>query len=370
MEDGRDCYRLRFLLNRRRKTIGLGGFDEAAAHIEKEHVEHLIWQRRRNRPPSARTSAWLETLPDEIHDRLATLGLIEARERCDLPRTVIAYMRAYIASRTDWKKRENYRQAVDKLETFLKRDAPLTAVTKGDCQRWYRWLMSADGANLSANTASQSIKRWRQMMRHAVDDGLIDKNPFDGIKLDLRSDPGKRRYVTAAETEAILEACPDQGGRAIVALARYGGLRCPSEVLALRWSDINWERSRLRVTAPKTVRYGKGERVPPLFPELRDELDALFKIVAPGVKCRADAYVIERYRSSEANLRTTFLRIIRAGVKQFAKPFNNLQTTEDDYLEATRPVGQLVGQSLGHQEPPSDITPGQKSRKKGLRDGC
>ena len=35
-------------------------------------------------------------------------------------------------------------------------------------------------------------------------------------------------------------------------LSRYGGLRCPSENLALRWSDVDWERGRLRVPSPKT----------------------------------------------------------------------------------------------------------------------
>ena len=37
---------------------------------------------------------------------------------------------------------------------------------------------------------------------------------------------------------AILEACPDQEWRTLFALVRYGGLRCPSEVLKLKWSDI------------------------------------------------------------------------------------------------------------------------------------
>ena len=34
----------------------------------------------------------------------------------------------------------------------------------------------------------------------------------------------------------------DAEWKAIIALARYGGLRTPSETMALRWIDIDWER--------------------------------------------------------------------------------------------------------------------------------
>ncbi|GAA4455850.1 hypothetical protein GCM10023156_30540 [Novipirellula rosea] len=419
------------MVDRRRKTIGLGDFDETSAALAKEHVEHLIGQQKRNRPPSNKTLIWLETLPIEIHDRLSALALCETRERCELPRTVLAYMRAYIESRTDWKKPENYRQSADHLETFLKRDIPLTAMTKGEAERWHRWMMDADkGPGLSPNTAGQHVKRCRQMMKEAIDDRLIESNPFKGIKIDLRSDTSKNRFVDEQMATTILDACPDQEWRTIFALARFGGLRCPSEVLRLRWSDIQWERGRFKVTAPKTERYGKGERIVPLWPELRAELDDLSTLAEPGLGCPSDAYVIRRYRDSEANLRTTFNKIVeRAGVGVFPKPFmalrasrrtelertgrfanhvlndwfghsgaiaetHYLQTTEADYTEATGvehptplaipsshqrrsipegqpdPEGQNEGQSRGQQEAPTPIRTQKKPSKTGLLIGA
>ena len=41
-------------------------------------------------------------------------------------------------------------------------------------------------------------------------------------------------------------------------LARYGGLRCPSEVVALTWADVDWERGRFLVKAPKTAHHADG----------------------------------------------------------------------------------------------------------------
>ena len=36
--------------------------------------------------------------------------------------------------------------------------------------------------------------------------------------------------------DEILESCPDFGWRAIFALFRYAGLRCPSEFVGLMWA--------------------------------------------------------------------------------------------------------------------------------------
>lgn len=317
---GKLRFRLVFRFEGKRKSVSLTGFDEPAAEVAKEHVEHLIAQHALQRPPAASTMQWLSQLSIKLHDRLAAIGLVESRKHSDMPRMVVAYMRAYIKDRTDWRKPENYRQAVDKLEEYLKRDRPLSALTKGDADRFHRWMI--DTLGMSRNTAGQHVKRCRQMIRHAVDDDLVAFNPFVGIKIDLKSDRSKNRYIKGVEANAILEACPDQEWRAIVALSRFAGLRCPSEVLNLKWEDVVWDRDRFKVRARKTERYGTGERIVPLFPEVRRELADLQEVAGKG------AYVISTYRSSEANLRTTFLKIVdRAGVDRFPKPFNNLRAS-------------------------------------------
>jgi integrase len=401
-KSGRDCFRLRFLLDGRRQCLALGDFDEGQATDAKEHVEHLIAQAKRDKPPNAKASKWLDGLPTKVHDRLAVLELVEPRKRTNAPRTVLKYMRAYITGRTDWQKPENYRQAVGHLETYLGRDAPLGSLSKGDVERWQRWMISdPKGPDLSPNTAGQNVKRCRQMMRQAVSDGLIEVNPFAGVKIDLRSDKSKNRFVDLQAAYAILDSCPDQQWRTIVALCRFGGLRCPSEVLLLKWSDIVWDRERMTVTAPKTKRYGKGQRVVPLWPELRRELDAAWDEANDG-----DRYVITRYRDSESNLRTTFNKIVaRAGVPEFPKPFMALRksrrteverlgrhqphvvnewfghdskTADEYYLDVIdddfnaamipmpSPVGTSVGTSPGEQEPPQAITKQKKPGRTGL----
>ena len=62
-----------------------------------------------------------------------------------------------------------------------------------------------------------------------------------------------------------------------------------------------------------------------MFPELRPYLEEAFDEAAPGTR-----YVINRYRSTNANLRTQLIRIIkRAGLVPWEKPFQNLRSTRE-----------------------------------------
>ena len=84
--------------------------------------------------------------------------------------------------------------------------------------------------------------------------GLIASSPFAELRAGSQSNPDRAYYVDAESIRAILGACPDDQWRAIVALSRFAGLRCPSEIAALRWGDVNWERGRLTVRSPKARR--------------------------------------------------------------------------------------------------------------------
>ena len=107
----------------------------------------------------------------------------------------------------------------------------------------------------------------------------------------------------------VLEHCPDAQWRLIFALARYGGLRTPSETFALKSGHVDWERGRITVPSPKTAHHeGKQSRLIPLFPELKPHLEAVWEQTEPGAE-----YIITRYRNNNANLRTQLERINSSG---------------------------------------------------------
>jgi len=142
----------------------------------------------------------------------------------------------------------------------------------------------------------------------------------------------------------VLEACPDLQWQLLFALSRYGGLRCPSETLALEWSDIHWGESRMLVRSSKTEHHdGKGTRMVPIFPELLPYLEQAWDEAEPGTQ-----FVITRYRGYNQNLRTQLQRIIaKAGLETWPKLFANLRASRATELAAEHP-GHVAAAWLGH----------------------
>jgi len=137
------------------------------------------------------------------------------------------------------------------------------------------------------------------------------------------------------EAQKVLDACPDAEWRLIFALSRFGGLRCPSEHLALKWSDVDWANGRFTVHSPKTEHHAGGEsRQVPLFPELLPHLREVFELAKPGAE-----YVITRYRRSNQNLSTQLRRILRrAGLTPWPKLYQNLRSTRETELAGQFPL--------------------------------
>ena len=135
--------------------------------------------------------------------------------------------------------------------------------------------------------------------------------------------------------------------RSAVVLSRFGGLRCPSEHMALRWEDVDWERNRVTVRSPKTEHHPNGaSRQIPLFPELLPHLRQAFEEAEPGTE-----FVITRYRESSQNLRTPLGKIIkRAGLEPWPKLFHNLRSTRETELAETYPL-HVVCAWIGNSQP-------------------
>src|SRR5581483_3965752 len=182
---------------------------------------------------------------------------------------------------------------------------------------------------LAPNTVRRTCGRAKQFLRFAVRKRLIPGNPFAELKTTVGGNPDRKFFITADTAWKVLNACPDAEWRLIFALCRWGGLRCPSEVLALRWTDIDWERSRFTVRSRKTEHHeGKDRRIVPIFPELLPHLADAFDRAEPG-----QAYVVTRCRNDGVNLRTQLERIIeRAGLVPWPKLFHNLRASRQTEL--------------------------------------
>jgi len=308
-----------------RKTIRLGKATTRQAEAFKVRVEQLVL---------AATGAvgvvdedtihWLAGLDEAVYDKLAAVGLVAERESVKLG----AFLDDYIRSRHDVKAGTAtvYGHTRRNLVQFFGKDKPLRDITRGDADAWRLSLLEQ---GLAENTVRRRCGMAKQFFKAAVRRNLIPSNPFEDLKAAVKGNPRRFYFVTRQEAEKVLEACPDAQWRLIFALSRYGGLRCPSEHLALKWADVDWERGRIQVRSPKTEHHEGGEsRVIPLFPELLPHLREVFEQAEPGTE-----YVITRYRQTNCNLRTQLQRIIRrAGLKPWPKLFQNLRATRQTEL--------------------------------------
>ena len=189
--------------------------------------------------------------------------------------------------------------------------------------------------------------RAKQLFRAATRKRLISENPFGDMKdTNVKANEEREFFVTCEMAQKVIDACPDAEWRLIFALSRFGGLRCPSEHLLLKWGDVDWERDRFKVTSPKTEHHeGKGFRWVPIFPELRFHLEAAWDAAEPGTE-----WVIARYRDRNSNLRTQLHRIIRkSGLEPWPKVFQNLRSTRETELAESFPI-HVVCEWIGNSE--------------------
>ena len=102
----------------------------------------------------------------------------------------------------------------------------------------------------------------------------------------------------------------------------------------------------MTVRSPKTEHHeGRESRQVPIFPELLPHLEEAFELADEG-----DEFVITRYRSQDANLRTQLQKIIRrAGLEVWQKPWQNLRSSRETELVETFPV-HVAAAWLGNTE--------------------
>lgn len=77
----------------------------------------------------------------------------------------------------------------------------------------------------------------QQIFNTARQNGLMIKDPTEGIKITPHTKPDKAKYLTKDQAKKLLAACDDPKALAFVALCLYCGLR-REEALGLQWGDI------------------------------------------------------------------------------------------------------------------------------------
>lgn len=342
-KSGRRSFTLDVSVNGKRRRVGLGRVKSAVAKQVVHHVDELLAMRGSTVPVPPATAAWLEEIDDGIHKALVKAGVTSNRaEQGKATLTVSRMFELYLQRRTDLagRSRENIQQARNAACKFFGTSRDAGSISPAEAQDFRRAMV----AKHATATVATHIKKTKQVFKDAVDRRLIASNPLSAVKAGSQKNRDRLKYIDRETIQRVIDEAPDAEWRLLIKLARYGGLRMPSEVASLTWDSILWDKSRIIINSQKQKGTDKAVRIIPLFPELQPELQQLFDRAEPGEK-----QVLPFVRNFK-NLRTRFMGMIeRAGCEPWPRLWHNLRASRQTELAATLPI-HVVCAWIGNSE--------------------
>lgn len=324
-DNSRNGYRVAVCVRGVRRALWLGKIPASGAKIVAAHLDRLKIAAETNTPPPADALHWAAGTDLRIRQQLSRWGLVSAIPVDTVPRTLGPFCDRYasdlagaVSTRKRW---ANVRRH---LIEHWPEQTPLASITAGDAQRVARLLR----ARFKPSHAAKLIGDFRQLFAAAIKYRLITENPFADCNTRGQHDRSRETYIDAPTVDRLI-AKADPYYAALIALARYAGLRVPSEPLAIEWQHVDWAAGTITINSPKT-----GLRIVPMVPECRKQLDRLFQLAADGQQ-----YVFNRARSSAATTwRHQLLTIAsRSGQQPWPKLWQNLRASCRTDLESLVP---------------------------------
>lgn len=326
-----------------RKPLRIGRVEEGAAKTIRSMIDDLISHKTLGSSLSPATAAWAATVSDPLRSRLikrglanpatrpaATVANIQVKKRGAI--SIDSVFEAFAEAHGDLKPNtlRNIQQAQRAVAMYFggKRDANKIRRRSNKSKRktaetWRIWLIK----KYSRATVATHVKKTKQVFAWAKG-RMLEVNPFRKLKGGKQTNVKRMFYVSTEVIQKAIEFSPDVEFRLIWALARFGGIRIPSEMLELRWSGIEWARDRMNVISPKTEHHeGMEQRVVPIFAQLKPYLLEAYEAAEPG-----SDFVISRHRSGFRYKAEEILR--KAGIAQWTRLFTNLRASRQTDLVA------------------------------------
>lgn len=344
---GKTYYRLSIKMNNKRVFVGLGSKKPTTRITGKilSVVGKLEDAYAYGLAPDSETTKEVESLPDDLQERLADIGLIERVHKVCL----FSFLDEYIARKKHQVKPQTITkemQTVRKLKACFG-DVPLSSVDLTAAEDFKIGLFDDD---LKTATVSRHITACRTIFSHAVKRGLIETNVWQDVPAG--SQKGEVTILPKSTLDALVDGMADPEWKCLVATYRWLGCR-RSEALLLKWSDIDWENHRIKITSPKNERHDGGEsRIVPLFPELKPYLDSLWDITPEGTEYVFNDGLCETNRSGEGCKNVGALlrkRAKKIGIDITWKPIQSFrQTRENELIRRTDLPPNAVHAWIGH----------------------
>jgi integrase len=209
---------------------------------------------------------------------------------------------------------------------------PLASIRRVEIQRY----VTKRSGDVSAHSVQKELNILKHLLRLAVEWELIPFSPAQGIK-SPRVPAGRVRYLQPLELRNLLEMAP-AWLQPIVALAVTTGMR-RSEVLGLRWLDVDLQNSRILLPQTKN---GDGRIV-----YLNKSAAAAIRSLPTSTETRATDLLFRKVTPEQVSV--GFARLCRKQkISDFR--FHDLRHTAASWMRMQGADIHTVAQLLGHKD--------------------
>lgn len=219
----------------------------------------------------------------------------------------------------------------------------LSAISKYDVSLYHNQLRAKRGIYV----ANRMLERLKAMYNKAIEWGWNGENPAIGIK--MFKETKRERFILPHEFQsffAAVEAEPDPHIRAFFLLLLYTGAR-RSNVLAMRWDQIDWQLKFWRIPLTKS---GEPQTIP-----LTDVAIKVLKALKEADN-NASPWVFPSATSASGHFmdpKKAWQRLLKKANLQNLR-IHDLRRTLGSYMTMNNTSLHIVGKALGHHS--SDAT--------------
>jgi integrase len=320
--------------NEERKTITLSSkYKGRIAGEFRNAIDRLVDAKSNRATLPNSTKVWIEEAPPDMRAKLVKFGLYDAPSE-PTKHTTGSLWDTFLDEHSGMHEgtMKTYLDAKRRFFLFfIEPNELLETLTKERMEQWRKFLLTEgkgkDKGGYAEPTVAGTITKAKAVFNYAKSNKWITDSPLDGVKCGSYENEDNNHFVSQEDYQRLLNACPDQEWRVIIALCRVGGLH-PNELVTLRWSDIDWQNGWITVYNAKVRQHKKWyRRMVPLFTELVPELKELL------LQSDNEEYVVNRQVNRQSkyptsNLVQRFGTIAkRAGIGDLPRPFDNMRAS-------------------------------------------
>lgn len=322
----------------KRRRFRLGSITKRSAESIEAHITALIEAKRAGDAVPARTEAWLQECDTRLREQLEKLGLVKAI-RASKQVTLGEHVDQYIkCSTSKLSTKISYQQTIAKLLSHFGTAKLLTEIDALGMDQWVAGL-SADG-NARA-TVGKHVKNAKAIFNSAIRWECLDKSPMMQIPKVSQANPGRSQYVEDSVIRQVLNHETNPDVRTVIALARYCGLRVPSEVKDLTWGHVDLAGRKLRIVAPKLANKPEQQMRNVPIPGI---VESMLRALPRG---KRDDLVFPRLLSAQYLGRRLKKICQHLGIPMWPRALQNLRAScAIDYSRSVSPP--VAAQFMGH----------------------